>query len=220
MIDTAPNRTRRTRSGGLQKTATPSIQETTGPQMARERRRRGGSEADLIRRAQAGDQQAFTALIRTHDDSMRGLAWQLLKDRHAMDDALQDAYIKAYRQIGSFRADARFSSWLCRVVHNSCMDYHRRRARQPRVSIDEPGQPTAVSPADHASQLASRDALTAALSTLSPDHAAVVALVDGEGLSYDDVSEMLGVAPGTIASRLNRARATLRQALGQGGMIR
>lgn len=188
--------------------------------MAGRRRRSAGSESDLVLRAQQGDQQAFTALIRMHDDKMRGLAWQLLKDRHAMDDALQDAYLKAYRQIGSFRAEARFSSWLYRVVHNSCMDQHRRQARQPIISMDEPGTPMPVSPGDHAGQMVNRQALCDALATLSPDQATVVALVDGEGLSYDDVADMLDVAPGTIASRLNRARASLRETLGQEGTTR
>ena len=161
-------------------------------------------------RARRGDHQAFADLLREHDDAMRGLAWQLLLDRTAMDDALQDAYVRAFRGLATFRGDAAFSTWLYRIVYRTCIDHLRTRRRH--ASLDEIGEPPV--PGDATAVIDHRLALEGALADLSPEHRAVVLLVDREGYSYDDVAEMLGIAPGTVASRLSRARSALRAALG------
>lgn len=170
------------------------------------------AENDLVARAQAGDSSAFSQLLRLHDDKMRGLAYRVLGSQTAMDDVLQDAYLKAYRNIASFRLDAKFSTWLYRIVHTTCIDHHRQRARRPQVSLETVADQHDPS-ADHATDIARREELQQALSELPPDHLAVVVLIDGEGLSYDAVAETLGINPGTVASRLSRARATLRERL-------
>lgn len=218
MIDTATTG-RRLQPLAMTRVKRRRMVDTTGHRVGTARQRRGTSEAELILSAQRGDHRSFTALLQSHDDRMRGLAWQLLKDPDAMDDALQDAYLRAYRQIGTFRADAKFSSWLYRIVHNSCIDMHRRAARYPAATNDI-ANAVIVSPVDHADQLASRDALTSALASLPLELAAVIALVDGEGLPYDAVAELLGVESGTVGSRLSRARAALRTTLNQEGTNR
>ena len=168
----------------------------------------------LVLRAQGGDQVAFGTLIRRHDRSMRRLAHGLLGDQARMDDALQDAYIRAYRGLGSFQGKAAFSTWLYRIVYRSCLDEIRRR--KPQTSLDE----ILEQPDPHAgpeAQASARRDIDAALAQLTTDMRAAVWLIDGEGLSYDEAAEVLGVPEGTVASRVSRARAQLRVALSDNG---
>jgi len=172
------------------------------------------SERERVRRAQAGDARAFEALIAEHDAGLRGLAFRLLEDQAAMQDAMQEAYVSAYRAIGSFAGESAFGTWLYRIVYNACMDELRRRPRRSYVALDDSH--------DHADQAPgpgdvaiTRGDLAMALAGLSPEHRAVVLLVDAQGFSYDEVAEALGISAGTVASRLNRARAALRPALGE-----
>ena len=80
----------------------------------------------MLESALAGDQRAFGLLLRHHDERMRALAWKLLGDRDRMDDALQEAYVKAWRSLGGFRQDADFGTWLYRITYNACLDELRR----------------------------------------------------------------------------------------------
>jgi len=169
-------------------------------------------EGDLIRRAQLGDHGAFTDLLRTCDDRMRGLAHRLMGSRASMDDALQDAYLKAYRKLGTYDGRAAFSTWLYSVVYRTCLDHLRRRSRQAEVSLEAVADVSPDGPG-HDERAATRDALRWALAQLPPDQAAAITLVDGEGLSYDEAAVVLDTKPGTVASRLNRARSTLRTLL-------
>lgn len=165
----------------------------------------------LVEQAQAGDQRAFTALLREHDDKMRGLAFQLLGTQAAMDDALQDAYLKAYTALPRFRQDAAFGTWLYRVVYTTCIDHLRRTNRRREVGLSVvPDEPTRH---DQAEDYATRDEVSRALATLTPDHKTALILIDREGLSYEEASVVLDTPAGTIASRLNRARTAFRAAL-------
>ena len=92
----------------------------------------GASDAELVERVLGGDRGAFTEVVRRHDDRLRGLAFKLLGgDRHRMDDVMQDAYVRAYRGLGTFRRDAHLGSWLYRIVYNACVDELRRSRRRP-----------------------------------------------------------------------------------------
>jgi RNA polymerase sigma-70 factor (ECF subfamily) len=171
-------------------------------------------DSDRVRAAQLGDQRAFTALLQESDDRMRTLAYRLLGSQAAMDDALQDAYVKAYRKIGSFNGDAAFSTWLYSIVYRTCLDHLRTRKRRSEVDLDLLDDPPVVTGgADHASQAADAAVLEAALAELPPEQAAVVLLVDGAGLTYTQAAQIMDVREGTIASRLNRAHSTLRSVL-------
>ncbi len=165
----------------------------------------------VVARARRGDDRAFAEIVDHYDHRLRGLAYRLLGDRDRMDDVLQEAYVKAFRSLPRFRGEAALGTWLYRVVYNACID--DLRARRETVALDEQvGVPdTRPDPADVA--IGRRD-LAAALDTLPPDHRAAVLLVDAYGLDYREAAEVLGVAAGTVGSRLSRARATLRAALG------
>lgn len=180
---------------------------------------RGGEVApDVLARAKAGDRQAFTEVVRHYDHRLRALAYRLLGDRAAMDDALQEAYVKAYRALPGFREDAGLGTWLYRITYRACIDLQRRESRRRTGTTEwSPPPANAAGPAaDPAATAANRTDLQRALAALPVDQRAAVLLVDAEGLDYDAAAAVLGVAPGTIASRLSRARAALRAALAEG----
>lgn len=170
-------------------------------------------DVELVEFARQGDRLAFDELLRRHDDRMRGLAYRLLADRHAMDDALQEAYLKAYRAMDRFRPGGDFGIWLYRVTYNTCIDELRRRKRSPVAKAD---QSDAASSRPGPERIVSAsETVRSALADLPVDQRVTVVLVDGEGFDHREAAEILGVAPGTIASRLHRARAALRKILGE-----
>ncbi len=173
------------------------------------------SEVELAERVGAGDPDAFWLLVEPYERGLRALAYRLLGDRNLMDDALQEAYLKAFRALSSYRGEASVAAWLYRIVYNSCLDQLRRgrlRRHAPLEATDERADP-GPDPADVAVR---RHDLAAALASLPPDMRAAVLLVDAEGLDYGEAAEVLGVSRGTVASRLNRARTRLRRALADG----
>ena len=173
-----------------------------------------GGQLRMLEDARAGDQRAFGLLLRQHDDRMRSLAWKLLGDRDRMDDALQEAYVKAWCSLGSFRGDAGFGTWLYRIAYNACMDELRRGARRPAPHdwSDTAEQP-AVTSAGPERQVVAAETVARLLASLPADQRATIVLVDSEGFDNQAAADILGVAVGTVASRLSRARATLRAGL-------
>jgi RNA polymerase sigma-70 factor (ECF subfamily) len=169
-------------------------------------------DAALVRRTLDGDPDAFGRLLRLHDPAMRRVAYRLLGRGDAMDDALQEAYLKAYRALRTYRVDAKFSSWLYRIVYNACLDELRRAQRRPVSDFGghDPESPTPGPERTATAAAVVRDALDA----LPIDQRAAVVLVDGEGLDHRTVANLLDVPPGTVASRLSRGRAVLRRMIG------
>src|SRR6266850_352519 len=105
---------------------------------------RGGEiPPDLLRRAKAGDERAFTEIVRHYDHRLRALAYRLLGDRTAMDDALQDAYVKAFRALPGFREDAALGTWLYQITYRACVDLQRREGRHRSGPAEGPGEPGA-----------------------------------------------------------------------------
>ena len=166
----------------------------------------------MVARAARGDPDAFATLIKGYDRPLRTLAYRLLEDEGTMDDALQDAYVKAYVALPDFAGASSFGTWLYRIVYNVCLDELRRRGRRPTIGLAEAPEPSEPG-ADVTEAVIDATDLARALAGLPADMRAAVMLVDAEGLSYDEASEVLGVPAGTLASRLNRARALLRPAL-------
>ena len=163
-----------------------------------------------LARARGGDVDAFVALIGRHDRELRALAYRILGDRHAMDDALQEAYTRAFRALPSFRGGSALRTWLYRIVHNACVD-ELRRSRRESVAVEQVAAAESVEGAAIA-----RVDLATALARLPVDLRAIVLLVDAGGLDYAEAAEVLGISVGTVGSRLNRARAALRATLGRG----
>jgi RNA polymerase sigma-70 factor (ECF subfamily) len=163
-------------------------------------------DAVTVTRARRGDEAAFAALVRHYDPGLRALAFRLLGDRTRMDDALQEAYVGAYRALPRFRGDASLGTWLYRIAYNACLDELRRtRDVVPLERVRD----RAAGGGDPVDGLALREALA----ELPVEDRAAVLLVDAQGFDYRSAAEVLGIPAGTVASRLNRARAALRRAL-------
>src|SRR5262245_38013257 len=171
-------------------------------------------DAAVLDRAKRGDQEAFAAVIEHYDPGLRALAYRLLGDPERMDDALQEAYVKAFRNLSGFRGESRLGTWLYRIVYNACLDEIARSKRVVQLPLEDAGDPADGRP-DVAETVADRSGLADALAELPPEERAAVFLVDAQGFDYRSAGRVLGVPEGTIASRLNRARAALRQALGE-----
>jgi len=176
--------------------------------------------ADSPRRhAAAEDWAAFERLVRAHHEALRLFAYRLIHDAAAVDDVLQEAYLKAFRAFPRFasRPDAP-KAWLFRIVYRCGLDeLDRRRRWERRQSRAELTRP----PAERglAETTAERDAVARALDALAPEERAAVVLVDGIGLDYASAAAVVGVRRGTIASRLNRARSALRASLRHDGVV-
>lgn len=170
------------------------------------------SDAELAVLAREGDRAAFGTLLRRHDVRLRGLAYRLLADRRGMDDALEVAYLRAYRGLDRLRPSSDVGTWLYRITYNACIDELReanrigadeRDAPEPEDGGSDDGRPASAS-----------ETVRGALERLPTDQRVTAVLVDGEGFDHRVVAEILGVAPAKIAARLLRARATLRRVLG------
>lgn len=175
------------------------------------------SDVDLVGRAVGGDREAFVSILRRHDDRLRGLASKLLAaDQHRMDDALQDAYLHAYRALPRFRKDADIGTWLYRITYNACIDELRRAARRPDAvdTADARWDRPATAPGPDAA-VSTADVTARALAALPPEQRVAVVLVDGEGFDHEAAARILGVPRGTLASRLSRGRARIRHLMGE-----
>ena len=168
---------------------------------------------EIVERARRGDQEAFAAVIQHYDPGLRALAYRLLGDPHRMDDALQEAYLKAFRALPRFRGDSNLGTWLYRIAYNACLDELGRSRRVVHLPLDEHREQPGVS-SDPGDVAARRRDLAAALAALPLEERAAVLLVDAQGFDYREAARVLGVPEGTIGSRLSRARATLRRTLG------
>jgi RNA polymerase sigma-70 factor (ECF subfamily) len=166
----------------------------------------------LLDRARRGDQEAFAAVIRNYDPGLRTLAYRLLGDRDRMDDALQEAYLKAFRALPRFRGHSKLGTWLYRIAYNACLDELKRSQRVVQLPLEEIAEPAGPW-SDPGEAMAQRHDLAQALAALPPDERAAVLLVDAQGFDYKEAASVLGVPTGTVASRLSRARAALRRAV-------
>ena len=177
----------------------------------------GDVDPTVLARARQGDHRAFAQIVDRYDRQLRALAYRLLGDRDRMDDALQEAYVKAFRALPGFKGDSALGTWLHRIAYNACMDEIRRDRRVlPLVDDADDGRETASPLPGPAELVAERQELADALAGLPVDQRAAVLLVDAYGFDYDEAAEILSVRRGTIASRLNRARTALRAALAPG----
>ncbi len=163
----------------------------------------------------AGDREAFGTLVGHHRDRLWAVALRTLGDREEAADAVQDALLSAYRAAGSFRGEAKVTTWLHRVVVNACLDRLRRRAVRPTVPL--PGSGERDEPAAVRDELAEREVsldVTAALAALPAEQRAALVLVDLQGLPVEEAARALEVPVGTVKSRCSRGRARLAVSLG------
>ena len=173
-------------------------------------------ESALAARARRGDREAFATLVAVYDRGLRALAFRLLGDRDEMEDVLQEAYIKAFRGLPRFRGQADVGTWLYRLTYNASLDELKRSRRRREVPLIEASDWPSEG-VDPTVEVDARGVVAAVLANLPVDQRAAVLLVDGEGFSYGDAAEILGVSVAALGSRLNRARSVLRAVLERAG---
>lgn len=177
------------------------------------------NEAELIRRAQQGDTQAFGALVERYQRRVVGVAQAVV---HNLDDAVelaQETFVRAYENVGKFESRSSFSTWLYRIAANLAIDFRRREGRHTVLRGEEAENEIERMPSNLGDSFREtargelHQRLSGALAQLTPEHRAVILLREVEGLSYDEISEMLDVPRGTVMSRLHYARSRLRSIL-------
>jgi RNA polymerase sigma-70 factor, ECF subfamily len=173
-----------------------------------------------------GDRGAFEQLVLRHQDRVFGLCFRLLGSRQAAEEAAQEVFVKVFKNLDRFRGDSRFSTWLYRVTINHTRNVHGHRTRRRErdhlsidaASSDEEGTSSPLHLSD--SSRSAEEELIAderiqqlreELAMLDPLWQEILVLRDVEGLSYEDTAAALSVAPGTVKSRLHRARTELRK---------
>ena len=177
------------------------------------------TEASLIERARSGDHAAFEQLMISHQRKVIATAWRLLGNEDDARDAAQEAFIKVYKYLRSYKPEQDFGGWLYRIVVNVCHDHGRRRGQHDRMLSFEDDRA-----ARHLGQMASdenieaaaiqsqqRALIEAALQTLSKKERAALVLRDLEGLPTEEVARILGSSQATVRSQIATARAKIKQ---------
>ncbi len=172
----------------------------------------------LAVRAQEGDIASLERLFRRHQQAMYRVALRILDDRGDAEDAVQEAFVSAWRGINSYRGDAAFSSWLYRIVTNRSFNMTRSRRHRFTVPVDtaESQVPASThhSPEAAAAVGAERDALQRALAGLPVEQRACWVLRENDGLGYDEIADVVGLSPDAVRGKIHRARQSLVQAMG------
>ena len=169
-------------------------------------------DRELVERAQGGDRDAFTALAAASVDRLFAVAVLMLRDRSAAEDAVQEALIRAWRDLPALRDATRVDAWLRRLVVHAAYDEARRGRRHRADLIVLPGG-SELSVDDATDQVAERDVLNRAFRRLSVEHRAAIVLRHYLALSVPDVADNLGIPLGTAKSRIHHAEQALRAAL-------
>jgi RNA polymerase sigma-70 factor, ECF subfamily len=170
------------------------------------------TDTELLRAHVAGDPHAFATLVARHQDRLWAIALGVMRNPDDAADALQDAYISAFRRAGGFRGEARVTTWLHRIVVNACLDRLRSlkvRATETLPEDLDSSPQLAGEPADPVEAEQDRAQIITALGRLNADQRAALVLVDMQGYSVEEAATMLGCAPGTVKSRCARGRAKL-----------
>jgi len=171
-------------------------------------------EAALARRARAGEGEAFGALVEVHGLAARRVARAILGPTDEADDAVQDAFLAAWKAIGRFDPARPFRPWLMRIVANAALDLLRRRRVRSAVAIPEQVESGGVAPDRATDHALFRSQLRDALARLPERQRIAVVLFDAEGYGHADIAAVLGVPEGTVRSYVFHARRALRAALG------
>jgi RNA polymerase sigma-70 factor (ECF subfamily) len=177
----------------------------------------------LVERVRGGDVTAFEPLVEKYRQRVHRLAYNVLRNQEDAWDVAQEAFIKAYKALPTFRGQSAFYTWLFRIVMNVAHDKARQRGAQGRAFgtervTEEEWERTMPDPGENpdaaAARAQQRARITQALETLPEHHRAIIMLSDLEGLSYREIADVLNIPMGTVMSRLHNARKKLRSALG------
>ncbi len=182
------------------------------------------SELEYINRAKEGDMEAFSYLVERYENKILNYCYRMVGNDTDAEDITQEVFVKLYRFIGSYAGQSAFSTWLYKIASNVCLDYLRKTKRhRGTVSINQQNsegeefslsiEDEGLTPYENAQLSEARLALSKAIQALGEDQRQVIILREVEGLSYDEIAAITGMATGTVKSRINRARLSLKKIL-------
>ena len=174
------------------------------------------NETELVERAARGDANAFNILLGANEQRMYAVALRICGNPEDAKDCLQDAMVRVFRAIGDFKGQSAFSTWLYRIVTNTCLDALRRRKKQNSTSLDalvdegwSPAQ-TGGRPEQKLERKELRNELSKAIQSLPDEMRTAIVLRDVQGCSYEEIADALNINLGTVKSRISRGREKLR----------
>ena len=186
-------------------------------------------ESRIVQKVLRGDVNAFETLVLAYEKNVYNIALRMTGNSEDASDMTQEAFIKAYNSLHSFRGDSKFSVWIYRIATNVCLDFLRSKSRRPSVSLsveDNDGDEVQLDVADESQspellldRQMTRESVRRGLETLTPEYRQILLLREIQGLSYDEISQALGLEVGTVKSRIFRARKKLCTFLLQDGNI-
>ena len=183
-------------------------------------------EASLIRAAQQGDQSAFARLVEANQGKIYSLCYRMTGNAEDAADLTQEVFLSAWRSLSRFQEQSSFGTWIYRMATNASIDFLRREKRRQVLSMtmeEDSEERQAQVPDERYSphrlleQKEARQAVADALAALSPEHRQVLVLREMEGLSYQEIGQLLDLEEGTVKSRIARARLALRDFLIKSG---
>lgn len=173
----------------------------------------------LLRRACKGDVQAFEELMQSHESRIYAIALRMMGNREDAQDCAQEAMVRIYRAMSSFKGQSALATWIYRITMNTCLDELRRRKARKVTSLDSlvdngwSPTDTGDTPEEHGLRVEKQNALNQAIQSLPDDMRAAIILRDVKGYSYDEIASILDANVGTIKSRISRGREKLREIL-------
>ncbi|MBM7560779.1 RNA polymerase sigma factor [Fusibacter tunisiensis] len=179
-------------------------------------------ESKLIEKSIAGDVKSFEQLIQSYNRYVYNIAYRMMGNEEDAKDMSQEALIKAYKAMPGFKMESQFSTWLYRIVINTCKDELRKRKEHilsldeeiaERITLEQTLESNSGDPLMIYEKKEMKNALDDALNKLSDEGRSVVVLKDLLGYTYEEIGEILQIPIGTVRSRLNRSRSTLRMLL-------
>jgi len=187
----------------------------------------GDEDLEYVILCQSGDTDAFEVLVERHQTQMLNIAFRMTGDYSEACDVTQEAFIAAYKSIRKFKAEAKFSTWLYRIVINHSknrLKQMRHTAKSGNISIDDPVEaksekllnPSLVNGANPGTQMEKREReahVQRCITSLDHEYREVLVLRDIQGFSYDEIRDILKIPDGTVKSRLSRARNALKDCL-------
>ena len=176
-------------------------------------------EKDLVRRSKDGDDEAFGVLVKKYKTKVYHLAYSLTQDAQAADDLAQEVFIKAYFALDKFREKSEFGTWIYRIAVNHCRDFLRKKNRMTQIPLENIiGKISAQEDDPHPEEKDKeeeqrRETVHTAIQTLPDKYRVILSLRDIQDFSYNEIIKILDISPGTVDSRLHRARKMLRKKL-------
>ena len=185
------------------------------------------TEQELVARAKAGDDEAFAQLMHDSEKRIYNLILRMTGNPEDAMDLAQEAFLNAWRGLKFFKGDSAFSTWVYRLASNACIDHLRRQKRRQDISLPMPVDEEDDSipdipderflPEQELERQELRRAVAEGLERLSDEHRQVLVMREINGLSYQEIGDILDLEEGTVKSRIARARNSLRKILVEGG---